>query len=142
MKLLVSSTELSSIFEESPRCSGLNRARPDGFIRPAQEQQLAVRGREPLINSHSMLPGQGARAQAVCQVQALDQDKTLFVAIVEVGVQPLEQSNDVLQQPEVVGKGQSAGVFGGRQRTVGVSLRQVYEGADLPRRCRVDVPAD
>jgi hypothetical protein len=71
-----------------------------------------------------------------------EQKAGLPLVIPHTPVEPFDHADDVLEVIEIIVRGESSGVFGGRQRAEGVRLTEMNQRSGLPDRGGVDVAAD
>src|ERR1700677_4069435 len=142
--LLGSSTKFPRVLlNELPVRPGLDSTIPNRRGRSLEKEQLASESSKPSIERCDVAPLHHARANAVGQVQGIDEQKTPRARVLlHAGMQPFDCPNDALQMAQVRIHGKRAVVLRQSQRAVGMRLRQVNQRPDLPGLRGSDVATD
>ena len=108
-----------------------------------QEKLSAPDRRKPLVKQLDILPLHNAGANAVRQVQRVDQHEAPRAGVfLHAGMQPFERSHDALQMSQVGIYRERPIVFRHRQWTVSMRLRQMNQRAHFSGLTRADMTAD
>src|ERR1700678_1949988 len=128
-------SKLFSILEnEFPVDSRRDAPFPNGFSFRAQKNQFAAQRGESSVKYRHIRPFHGARPDAVCEVQSIEDRETPRLRVfLNAEVQPLQYSDNPLEMPLIFGDGERAMVFSPGEWSVGVGLGQMHDAAQPAR---------